>query len=210
MNYNSILLNLIDYYANLLIVQYHNKPKATKTIKMLSELLLANMLVLQIRDAFDWKTTTGAQLDIIGKWVGVSRFYNGQLFEFQPWFALIDWDSTPDNLQGGFSLFSNFEDLEGGFLDYPNINPTKNKLNDTAFRWMIGLKIIKNSINHVAGEIDSAIYTYFNTKVYTVWEDHTLVYYYPSTLRELFVVALEKNVLPCPTGCAIDLREIVQ
>ena len=146
MNYNSILLNLIDYYANLLIVQYHNKPKATKTIKMLAELLLANMLVLQIRDAFDWKTATGAQLDVIGKWVGVSRFYNGQLFEFQPWFALIDWDSTPDNLQGGFSLFSNFEDLEGGFLDYPNINPTKNKLNDTAFRWMIGLKIIKNSI----------------------------------------------------------------
>lgn len=212
MNYNTILLNLIDYYANLLIIQYHNLPKATATIKVLIKQILVNLLAMQIRDAFDWKTAVGNQLDIIGNWVGVSRFFDGQQFEFQPWFALIDWDKEPDNLQGGFSTFETFNDYgenQAGFLDYPNINPSKNKLNDYAFRWMIGLKIIKNSINHVTGEIDNTIWEYFEHRVYTTWEPHLLAYHYPEDLRQLFIVALDKGVLPCPTGCKVEIREII-
>lgn len=209
MAYNEILLNLIDYYANLLIVQYHNKPKATATIKLLAKLLLANLILLRIRDCFDWKTAIGAQLDIIGKWVGISRFYDGQKFEEEAWFALIDWDRGGDNLQGGFSTFSDFETLEGGFLDYPNLFITQNQLSDNMFRQVIGLKIIKNNINCTEREIDNAIWNYFKGKVYTVWEPHVLAYYYPSDLRGLFSIALSKEVLPCPTGCKIDIREII-
>ena len=84
MDYLKTLQNIEEYYTNLLIVQYHNKPKARKTIKLMARLLWTNMVLLQIRDAFDWKTATGMQLDIIGKWVGVDRFYKGQLFDFHP------------------------------------------------------------------------------------------------------------------------------
>lgn len=212
MNYLKTLEELKEYYANLLIIQYHGKPKAKATIQMLVKLLYANMVLLQIQNAFDWKTAQGAQLDIIGDWVGIDRFYKGQLFDFHPWFSLIDWDSEPDNLQGGFSTFDNFETLEGGFLDYENINPTQNKLKDEQFRVLIGLKIIKNNIDHKAKTIDDAIWDYFEGRVYTVWdsENRHLIYYYPSELNVLMEVANDKNVLPCPPTVSIQLREIIE
>lgn len=209
MNYAEILLDFEKYYANLLIVQYNGKPKAMATIRLMVDLLWCNMALLQIRDGFDWKTAVGKQLDIIGAWVGVDRFYNGQLFDFRPWFALIDWDKEPDNLQGGFSTFETFDSLEGGFLGYDVVLPTKNKMVDSAFKMMIGLKIIKNNLNMTAKNIDNAIWDYFNGEVYTVWEAHTLIYYYAPTLTEVMQVALNKGVLPVPTGCQIELREII-
>ena len=209
-NYNDIQNSLKDYYANLLIVQYNGKRKAKSTIKTFVDLFYINMVLMQIRDAFDWTTAVGNQLDIIGKWVGCSRFYDGQLFESRPWFSLIDWNGTPDNLQGGFSTFQNFNELEGGFLDYPNLQPLKNRLNDKAYRIMIGLKIIYNNIKHTAKPIDDAIWAYFEGKVYTIWQPHKLIYEYPAELRTVLQVALSKNVLPCPLGCSIELREITE
>lgn len=212
MDYNATLNNFIDYYTNLLIVQYHNKPKAKATIELMTRLLWADMALMQLRDAFDWRTATGVQLDTIGKWVGVDRFYNGQLFYFRPWFALIDWNREPDNLQGGFSTYETFDSIEGGFLDYANIRPTQNKMTDKGFRIMIGLKIIKNNIQTTCKNIDTAIWNYdfFNKKVYTTWESNKLTYHYPATLREVMQVAKSKNVLPCPTGINIVLKEIIE
>lgn len=208
--YTNIQNGLKDYYSNLLIVQYNGKTKAKSTINKFVDLFFANMVLMQIRDAFDWTTAVGNQLDIIGKWVGCSRFYNGQLFDSRPWFALIDWNDTPDNLQGGFSTFETFDELEGGFLDYPNLQPLKNKLNDKAYRIMIGLKIIYNSINHTAKPIDEAIWNYFEGKVYTIWESHKLIYMYKAEVRDVMQVAESKGVLPCPIGCSIELREIIE
>lgn len=210
MDYNTALNNFIDYYTNLLIVQYHNKPKAKATIELMTRLFWADMALMQVRDAFDWRTATGVQLDIIGKWIGVDRFYNGQLFYFRPWFALIDWNREPDNLQGGFSTFDTFDTVEGGFLTYDDILPTQNRLADDSFRIMIGLKIIKNNISATCKNIDDAIWDYFDGDVYTTWNNMTLTYYYKSELAEVIEVAKEKNVLPCPTGVTIELREIIE
>lgn len=211
MDYIQTLETLKKYYANLLICQYNGKPKAKSTIKLLVDLLYANMILLQIRDGFDWETALDTQLDIIGKWVGVDKFYKGQLFYFQPWFSLIDWNEEPDNLQGGFSTFENFEELDGGFLDYENILPTQNRLPREAFRTMIGLKIIKNNIDHKCKTIDDSIWDYFDGKIYTVWdlENRKLIYYYPSELNVIMEVAAEKNVLPCPPTVSIQLQEII-
>lgn len=208
MNYLLTLTTIINYYVNLLIIQYHDKPKAKATIALLINLIWANMIIYQIRDGFDWRTAVGAQLDIVGKWVGVNRFYDGRLLSLYPWFSLIDWDSTPDVLQGGFSTFDTFETLEGGIIDYSALNPVQNELSDDNFRIMIGLKIIKNSINHTAKNIDNAIWDYFNHEVYTSWSGKTLTYHYPAALREVINVASLKGVLPQPTGVQIELQEI--
>lgn len=211
MDYIEQLQTLQNYYANLLIVQYNGKPKATETIKALVRLLYINMILLQIRDGFNWETALENQLEIIGKWIGADKFYKGQFFDFHPWFALIDWNSEPDNLQGGFSTFENFEDLEGGFLDYQTILPTQNRLGIEQFRIMIGLKIIKNSITHTCKSIDEAIWNYFDGKVYTVWDlkNRKLIYYYPSELNVVMEVANDKNVLPVPPTVTIQLQEII-
>lgn len=209
--YLQLLSTFEEYYQGLLIVQYADSPKAKATIKLLVDLLYACVILLQIQDAFDWKTATDAQLDIIGKWVGVDRFYTGQVFNYHPWFSLPGWNDTPDNEQGGFSEFSTFESLEGGFLDYQYVLPTQNTLNTGFFRQLIGLKIIKNSINCTCKSIDDAIWDYFGGDVYTTWDltNRKLIYSYPKELQILMDVALEKSVLPCPPTVTIQLQEII-
>lgn len=213
MDYLETLDDLKDYYSNLLIVQYNGKPKAVATIKMLVDLILANLLILQIRDGFDWTKAEGKQLDIIGKWVGVSQVYQGSLFWGDTFFSypsanqLTPTDTT-DALQHGFSTYETFDDNEGGILTYDNMGFAEGTLNDDDYRIVIGLKIIKNSITHTCKNIDDAIWKYFNHTVYTTWQPHEIIYHYPSEMTTIIAVCNDKGVLLAPTGVKITLREI--
>lgn len=213
MDYAGTLNNLLDYYANLLIVQYNGKSKAAKTIKMLANLILVSLLILQIRDAFDWKTAVGVQLDIIGEWVGITRKYNGSLYWGKTFLSypdsedLVPIDKT-DNLQHGYSDYDTFETDTGDVLTYQSLGFVERSLSDEDYKIIIGLKIIKNSINHTAKNIDDAIWNYFGGQVYTTWEPLEIVYHYPASLTTVMEVCNYKNVLPAPTGVSITLREI--
>lgn len=213
MDYLTLLGQLKDYYSNLLIVQYNGKPKAQAHIKFLVDLVFANVLLLQIQDAFDWRTAVGVQLDIIGKWVGVSRNYNGSLLWGNTYLSypksndLVPMDET-DALQHGYSDYSTFETDTGNVLTYKNLGYVEQQLSDDDYRTVIGLKIIKNNINHTAKNIDDAIWEYFNEQVYTTWDDFEITYHYPASLTTIIEVCNYKNVLPAPTGVSIVLREI--
>ena len=77
-NYTDMLEELKSAYSSLLICQYEDKPLAVATIKANIEILLSNMLLWKIRDCWDIDDTelcVGTQLDIIGKWVGVDRYW---------------------------------------------------------------------------------------------------------------------------------------
>ena len=63
-----------SYYSNLLILQYHNKPKAKATIEA-SVGLLPDELIINVINGFDIETAIGAQLDILGEYIGVDRYY---------------------------------------------------------------------------------------------------------------------------------------
>lgn len=213
MNYLTILQQLKEYYSNLLIVQYNGKPKAKATIELFVDLLFANVLILQIQDAFDWKTAVGVQLDIIGKWVGVSRSYNGSLYWGNTYLSypkssqLVPNDNT-DSLQHGYSDYSTFDSDTGNILTYNDVGFVEQSLNDDDYRVVIGLKIIKNSINHTAKNIDDAIWDYFNGEVYTTWQSHQITYHYPASLTTIIEICNYKNVLPAPTGVSILLNQI--
>ena len=214
MDYTSTLNSLLDYYANLLIVQYNGKSKAAATIKMLANLILANLLILQIRDGFDWRTAVGVQLDIIGKWLGITRDYKGSLYWGNTFLAypranqLVPDDET-DTLQHGYSDYETFETDTGGVLTYESLGFVEQSLSDDDYRVVIGLKIIKNSINHTAKNIDDAIWEYFNGQVYTTWDNPLEVtYHYPESLATIIQVCEYKNVLLAPTGVSIRLSQI--
>lgn len=63
-----------SYYSNLLIMQYHNKPKAKATIETTVG-LLPDDLIMEVINGFDIETAVGKQLDILGEYVGVDRYY---------------------------------------------------------------------------------------------------------------------------------------
>lgn len=204
---------LLIYYPNLLIVQYNGKPKAKATIELFTYLIFVNLILLQIQNAFDWKTAVGTQLDIIGKWVGVSRSYQGLLYWNDTFLSYPDADQltpndTTDTLQHGYSTYVTYDTDTGNVLTYNNLGFVEKKLEDEDYRTVIGLKIIKNSINHTAKNIDNAIWDYFNGQVYTTWDEHEIIYHYPETMSNIIEVCNYKNVLPAPTGVTITLRTI--
>lgn len=210
MDYQKTIEELKQYYADLLIIQYQ-KPKAIATIKALIEQALCNLLMLRIREeCLNVDVSVGVNLDIIGKWVGIDRYFKGQKFDNEIWFALTDWNdnSQPTMLQGCFQDWNNPNDKDGRFLDYSLIISTSNKLNDDDFRLLIKLKIVKNSIVATAKNIDDSIYKIFKDTVYTVWGDSmNLTYYYNPSQYVIIKLAEEKGILPVPTGVKVEIKE---
>ena len=215
MDYTQVLKDLQEYFANLIILQYRFAPENRQLIAKLTDLIFANNLALQIRDlTVDVEKSIGAQLDVVGKWVGVDRYYGEELWEkpylSYPFYSTIKASSYSD-LQGGFSTYSNFSDNNGGFLMYKewqDIRTKVNQMGDEYFRILIKLKIIKNSINHTCKNIDEAIWEWSEGNVYTTWDVMELTYHYNSSYKNIVTLAQKKNVLPRPTGCSLVLEEI--
>lgn len=203
-----------SWIKDLIIVQYKQSKKNRALIDLLVELIFANNLILQIRDlCLNVEESVGAQLDVVGKWVGVDRYYSGELWTHPylsfPFYSTIK-DSSYNEYQGGFSKYSNFEDRDGGFLTYKTWQDVRTKVNqvgDEYFRHLIKLKIIKNSINHTCKNIDDAIWKWSDGNVYTTWGVMELTYHYKPLYKNIITLAQRKNVIPRPTGCTINFVE---
>src|SRR6202044_1518457 len=76
------------------IIQYHNKPKAQATIALLGDVMLASGILLDIEAGFDIDTAIGAQLDILGKYVGVDRYYSQE--NLTDFFAAVTYSQFAD------------------------------------------------------------------------------------------------------------------
>lgn len=64
---------LLNYYTNLLIIQYRNKPKAKAHIELLADIMTCDLLPLSVRDSFDIENAEGEQLDVLGKYFNAPR-----------------------------------------------------------------------------------------------------------------------------------------
>lgn len=171
----TLLDELKEYFADLLIIQYRGAERNRNLIKFLVDLIFANNLALQIKENTVSLNSIGAQLDIVGKWVGVSRTYPTEVWD-RVFLAFPDYDtiknSSYSQYQGGFSDYTTFNDNNGGFLmyeDWQNVRAKDNELGDTLFKQLIELKIIKNSIKHTCKNIDDAIWKWSKGNVYTTW-----------------------------------------
>lgn len=67
------MTDIQDYYKNLLIIQYHDLPKATATIGVVVNCATGDEIQQQLYEAFNIDTAVGVQLDMIGDFVGVKR-----------------------------------------------------------------------------------------------------------------------------------------
>ena len=232
MDYEQTLADLQEYFANLIILQYRYAPENRALIKKLVDLVFANNLALQIKDlTVDVQNSIGAQLDVVGKWVGIDRFYNGTELWEHPYLSFInysdiqnaDFPNNLDPMQGGFSSYTTFADNDGGFLTYKawqDVRTSTNTMGDELFKQLIELKIIKNSINHTCKNIDNAIFSWSGGQtddesnvikqglVYTTWNTMQVTYNYDPSYKTLMTLAVYKNVLPRPTGCTVITQEI--
>lgn len=195
---------ILDYYVNTLIIQYHDKPKAKATIRLLVETLLANGIFFDIRDAYNLETAVGKQLDVLGKYAGVDRFYEGQ--DLTGYFAFTDYaEVTPDAGKRGFSIYSDFDTKAGKWLIYDNTLSIDLALNDDDYRILIKLKIIQNNSDHSHKSIDDSIFTFFGSDVRADSDGNMTMYYFvPITKTEILKVAIQKDILPRPMGVRLN------
>lgn len=69
----SFLTDIENYYKDLLILQYNNKPNAQATIKLLTDCGSGDGILDAIQNGFDFDTAVGNQLDILGNIIGAPR-----------------------------------------------------------------------------------------------------------------------------------------
>lgn len=201
---SALITSLIEYYVNLLIIQYHNKPKAQATIAALISELIASGIFFDIRDGYDVETAVGVQLDVVGKYEGIDRFYNSDDITGIH-FGYSDQFSTEPEGTTGYADSSDFLTKEGDFLSCFDIIGNGFELSDNDFRTLIKLKILLNYSNFSDGKIDDDLFRIFGTSLYMVDNlDMSLEYFTSSDISLIVRVALSKNLLPAPMGVRIN------
>lgn len=122
-------------YADLLIWQYRNKPKAVATIKLIESIIAQGFVDLyQLQDVLNIETAIGHQLDLVGKHVGQGRIVNG--YQLRKFFG---FRGSPHAL--GFS-----RGKSGGGQWYRRRDPLADsvRLSDEDYRFLIKCRILKN------------------------------------------------------------------
>lgn len=206
MDYEVTEQELVNYYVNLLIIQYHNQPKAKATIAALINSLISGAIALQVLNGYDVYTAIGHQLDILGKYADINRFYSGQDLEGYFGFSTYS-DSAPIGTLG-FSDYATYTPPAGQWLLYSGILSSTLALDDADFRTLLLLRIIQNNINFSRQAIDQAI---FDTFGLTVIPDSignmVMDYIVENALSAIIQVAIQQMVLPKPMG--VRLRYII-
>lgn len=195
---------LIDYYVNLLIIQYHDLPNAKSEIRAFVEQALANGIAFDVRDAYSVDTAIGKQLDVLGKYEDINRFYEGE--NLNGYFAFTNYnDPTPDSRKRGYEDYADFPNDEGQWLTYSSSLNGTFVLSDDDFRTLLRLRIGQNNINHSQAEIDALIFKIFGDSVRADSPGDMVMYYFaPSTLSIILQVAIQKAVLPKPLAVRLN------
>lgn len=195
---------LVEYYADLLIIQYNIQPKARATILLIARELLANGVIFDVLNGYNIDTAVGKQLDIIGKYVGVDRFYQSQDIDFVA-FGFSDAFSYEPPDVTGYARPADFLLKDGTYLSASDVIGTGYSLSDNDFRTLIRLKILLNNSNFSDKEIDDTLFSIFGDSLYAVDNyNMSMEYFTDSTLSLIVRVALAKELLPHPMAVRIN------
>lgn len=194
---------IVQYYSNLLIIQYKGKSKAEATIALIAEIQAIDNVEFEVEAGFDINTAVGKQLDILGKWIGVDRNYQGTEYADKT-FGFTDY-SDADSGQEGFSDYSDYDTKEGTFLTYGQIVGNKQKLTDEDYRTILRLQIVCNNANMSQSSIDNLLFEYFGNQIIASSNNlMDLTYFIAPLIAKLGSVLLEKKVLPKPMAVRVD------
>lgn len=204
------ITDLVNYYTNLLIIQYNGLSKAAATISLLAQTLLADGVYIDVENAYNidpnqGATAVGVQLDVIGKYVGVNRFFSA--VNYGDYFAMVTYlqhaalPTSPPAF--GFTTYANFADYDyNGTLIYADIISKQNSLSDDNFLIIIQLAIISNNMNYSDSAIDNAMWNLFGSTIRPEpgIANMTMMYFLTGPSTTLTQAIVTKKLLPKPMG----------
>lgn len=202
---------LVEYYANLLILQYKNKPKAEAHIRALMEPEIIYELIRAVEsgyniDASKGDIATGKQLDIIAKYVGADRVVTG--FDFsRTYFGGVDYNE-PEPYTDISGSISYDEDLppDAQILTYESDQESQYSLTDQELLIIIQLKILQNNSTHSTAEIDKIVNQFFPESV--IFKDNknmTITYIFDTDVQRIAEIAQSQGAIPKPAAVGLEL-----
>ena len=151
----------VAYYVNLTLAQYKSLPRATQTLAILLKQALGDMLASDLFTAFDLDTAVGAQLDVLGKYIGLSRLIGDPVaLPFYGFWDMTVTDPTQQN-PNGFTDMTNAGTNAQAIWDQYNFAGNENTaLSDTAYAFMLNLKIVLNANDGTLASIQQFLKTF--------------------------------------------------
>lgn len=192
--------DLIAYYTNLLIIQYSGQPNAQATIAAVARSLMINDLIRAVENAYDVNTALGPQLDVLGKYVGVSRQVTGSAFT-RTYFGYTLYGTSPPF--AGISGYMKYGDIppDVQVRTYQESSQTIYTLTDEEFRTVIKLKIILNFTLSTLKDVDDNLPNYFGGKVIvTDFFNMKISYIFEDSIAKLASIAISEGLVIRPTG----------
>lgn len=200
---------LTDEITNLLIKQYWEKPKAKAEIDLYARGWdTCRSFLADLDPAFDLDNAVGAQLDVLGRIVGISRSVPSVIPKIYFGFSI-----NPNS--EGFASKFNALRMGGPFFDKFSVPFTDLQLGDNDYRFFIR---VKASLNRAAGYVSSDQYIGIQDVVLAAFEgrayvidnlDMTLsLYVSPAVSLDRLRLIRALNLLPKPQG--VRYKVIIQ
>lgn len=183
-DYTQDIQDVKTYYADLLILQYRNKPKARETIKIGADIYLGDGVIFQLQDILDIDTAEGAQLDIIGKILDCPRVVQG-IYNDMIFFQFYDGEDSV-----GFSTVGNPQG--GNFRTIQNYNQSEYSLPDDDYRFLLKFKSAVNVMRGSERGIDDALWNVFQGDVLLKNNHNLTITYIVSAERTLAALAAKQ------------------
>lgn len=165
----------ITYYVGRLLYQYQ-RPKAQQAIAILVKQIFADGLPWVLQDAFNLNTAIGAQLDTLGKYIGLPRDIGDPTP--LPFFGFVDYVNTNPQNQNGLTDYNSSINSGVVFFEYGYSQQAATALSDTSYAFMLFLKIALNTSDNTLYSIQEILLTTLNGNVRVVDNrDMSLTYY---------------------------------
>ena len=200
---------LIDYYQNLLILQYRKKPRALGTIESIIRVLMIFDLMRQIENGYCVEDAVGVQLDVLAKYTGAQRVVTGIAFNrfFFAYIGYILYDQPKPQNINGFVRYNEEDIPDGQFFRYSTEQESIYSLTDQELRMIIHLKIAQNNTNHSVVEIDNILSMFFPNQV--IFSDNfnmAISYIFDSTISRIINIAVAQKAIPKPAGVELSIN----
>lgn len=194
----------INYYVGRLIYQYQ-QPNAQQTVAIFAKQLLVDGLPWTLQDAFDLNTATGAQLDVLGKYVGLPRDI-GEPTPL-PFFGFVRYSGVGSN-NNGMQLYAGGENEEVVFYRYGYNQTNATALSDTSYLFMILFKIALNNCDQTLAAVQALLKQLTNGSVKVIDNaDMTIVYQVGPGIP--VNAAVLTPYLPKPMGVGMTVQTLV-
>ena len=192
------------YYPERLIIQFRGKTRWTKLMQAIVQEAWLDGIVQTEAACFDLETAVGAQLDILGRIVGVNRNVYG-LDLTHTFFECRDYSGGTS----GVSMQAYADTTPGPEIMLTYRSDAIYTMSEFEMRMLIKLKIIYNTAARTTKALTDALFSVFGSGVAFVDNKNlSVTFNVGAAYHTVFVIANYLNIIPKPMGISVTLNYV--